>query len=87
MLRGELKSSLNFNDITESGIYSCIKSSGITFENAPSDFKDGILIVYNGGRNNGAIIQKYTDYTNNSYIRILWGSSWASWTKITSTIL
>lgn len=90
MLRGTLQTPTDFNNITESGIYSCVRNNDPSWGNYPPDSADGILRVYRGENrtdNIKYVIQEYTDYNSNSYIRILWGTSWRNWAKITSTIL
>ena len=90
MFRAIFQTPTDFNNIIESGIYSCIRNNDSSWENYPLNSSDGILRVYRGENRNDNIkyvIQEYTDYNNNSYIRILWGTSWRNWAKITSTIL
>ena len=77
---------IDFNDLEKSGMYSVIFASGATILNKPTGSVDGVLRVYRGenyGGDTKYIVQEFTCYNNNTYIRIRWGENWNGWMKMT----
>lgn len=91
MFRGEHHYStdnIDFNNIEESGMYTCIRGTNLTWKNYPEGSADGVLIVYRADNKTGDIkyiVQEFTDYNSKIYRRIRWGTSWKNWMKITTT--
>lgn len=76
-------SSVDFNDLTETGTYRLPSTMSGTCENTPTD-EYGRLVVF-GDADDYSIVQLYVSYKNNVYTRILQYRDtdvWTKWTQI-----